>query len=107
MDALGNPRWTLDGKLVGFIASFCPLETAAIAADGLGGAIITWAGSGNIWAQRADSLGNFLWGVSPVAVCSASGSQNQPEVLADVEGGAIIAWEDRRSLSRWDIYAHK
>jgi head-tail adaptor len=107
MDALGNPRWTVDGKLMGFIANFCPLETPAIAADGSGGAIMTWEGSGNIWAQRADSLGSLLWGVSPVAVCSASGSQNQPEILADVGGGAIIAWEDRRSLARWDIYAQK
>lgn len=107
LNASGIPRWTADGILVGPNGFICTLETPAIAPDGANGAILTWAdqlGFG-IQAQRVDSTGTFLWGASPLNVCAASGSQSLPEVVVDAQGGAVIGWQDRRSLSVTDVYA--
>lgn len=57
--------------------------------------IIYW--SAIAWAQ---------WVTDGAAICTASGTQEFPQVVSDGSGGAIIVWLDRRSGDR-DIYAQK
>jgi hypothetical protein len=107
LDASGTPLWTTDGVFVAALGSFCTNQEPTLVADGYGGAILTWAGS-DVFAQRVDPSGAFLWGGgAPVTVCGASGAQTQPEILLDGAGGAVIAWQDRRSITRNDIYAQQ
>jgi hypothetical protein len=78
--------------------------------DGYSGTIVVWqdgrASSQDIYAQRIDPTGMVLWPDSGVAVCTASSDQTLPVAISDGHGGAIIAWQDRRS-SRWDIYSQR
>jgi phosphosulfolactate phosphohydrolase-like enzyme len=83
-----------------------------IVSDGSGGAIMAWydsrGGSYDIYAQRVDASGYVKWGANGLAICTASGSQYRPEIIADGSGGAIITWYDYRTSSNgYDIYAQK
>ena len=81
-----------------------------IAADGLGGAIITWhdyrSGSEDVYAQRIDAEGRTLWEAGGVPVCQATGTQWFPKIVSAESSGAIIAWLDRRG-GNFNIYAQK
>jgi len=52
-----------------------------------------------------NALGIAQWTTDGVALCMAAGSQLAPTIVADGAGGAIVTWEDIRSLSTYDIYA--
>jgi hypothetical protein len=99
------PGWQPNGIAVCDTANcFLP----KIVSDGNSGAIICWtekyrgADSVNhytddIYAQRVDSGGNFVWQSQGVPVCSLSNSwSSYPAMITDGQGGAIIAWEDDR-----------
>jgi hypothetical protein len=85
-------------------------QSLQICSDGVGGVIITWAdqrdGLSNIYAQRVNSSGGFMWSMNGVAICTDPYAQGEPKICSDGMGGAIIAWEDSRSLSK-DIYAQR
>jgi hypothetical protein len=109
VDQYGQALWTFDGVPVCTAAEmqFIP----AIASDGAGGAIIAWtdARSGtdtDIYAQRVDASGTPLWPTNGVAICTASNNQREARILPDGAGGAIIAWDDERSV-RSNIYAQR
>ena len=42
-----------------------------------------------------------------MAISTASGNQQSPQLASDGGSGAIIAWQDYRSGSEWDIYAQR
>jgi hypothetical protein len=80
--------------------------------DGVGGAIVTWqdARSGtnyDIYAQRVNASGVVQWTANGVALCSAEGHQQPPDIASDGAGGAIITWWDNRGGSVSDIYAQR
>jgi len=78
--------------------------------DGSDGAIITWQdprATANIYAQRVDAAGDTLWAMDGVPVCTAVNNQYQPVAISDGAGGAFIVWQDRRSVSNWDIYGQR
>jgi len=87
-------------------------DSPAIAADAAGGAIITWTdprgGFTDIYAQRVNSAGAAQWTADGVAVCAATNSQNDPQILAD-NGGALLLWNDARDSGTTDvdIYAQR
>ena len=81
----------------------------ASAGDGSGGSIIAWqdkrSGTNyDIYAQRVNASGDVQWAANGVAICSADSDQVSPAIISDGKGGAIIAWQDKRSGS-YDIYA--
>jgi len=97
--------------VVGWVPNgICLCDTAPsglpkIVSDGNSGAIICWTEcyrdqvslDDDIYAQRVDSGGNFVWQSQGVPVCSLKGSySNYPAMISDGQGGAIIAWEDSR-----------
>ncbi|KPJ58290.1 MAG: hypothetical protein AMJ46_14420, partial [Latescibacteria bacterium DG_63] len=85
-------------------------KSARISSDGAGGAIITWedfrSGSHlDIYVQRVNSSGTVQWTANGVAICTAPNHQRYPEIISDGAGGAVIAWQDYRAGSDYDIYA--
>jgi hypothetical protein len=116
VDSSGNRLWTTDGVGVrSQPTTASSASTPQIAPDGSGGAIITWpdfrSGSKNdIYAQRVDPNGNRLWTTDGVGVRSQPGTASEalyPRIAPDGSGGAIITWHDRRSGSKYDIYAQR
>jgi hypothetical protein len=84
-----------------------------IAADGAGGAIVTWvdrrdtlATRSDVFAQRVNAVGAPQWTIDGVALCAATGDQMSPVIAPDGAGGAIIAWADNRGANE-DIYAQR
>jgi hypothetical protein len=109
INASGVVQWKADGV---------PISTAngnqmiaAIASDGLGGAIITWSDGRNgldyIFAQRINSSGVVQWTADGVEISSAIGFQTDPTIISDGLGGAIITWRHFIEVSNTDIYAQK
>ncbi len=108
VNSSGTPQWTADGVAV------CSATNAQISPqiteDGSGGAIIAWqderAGNYDIYARRINSSGTPQWTADGVAVCTASNSQNYPQLIPDGTGGAIVTWADQRA-GNVDIYARR
>src|SRR5262249_15333319 len=57
-------------------------------------------------AFAADPSRAAVWPSNGRALCTATGDQAAPALLCDSDGGAIVAWEDRRSGVA-DIYAQR
>jgi len=78
----------------------------AMISDGEGGVIVTWedhrSGDGDIYAQRVDSEGKVLWQEGGVEICAVQGEQENPRIVSDGNGGAIIAW-----LSELQLYTQR
>ncbi len=112
IDASGNPGWTADGEAI--CTADMIQHDPAIALDGKGGAIIAWAdyrsggaGSGDIYVQKIRPNGTQLWGTNGKVICSVAGNQYDPVIIPDGEFGAIVAWQDYRSGSFYDVYGQK
>lgn len=108
----GAPLWTADGVVVCGAAG--TQQSPKIVTDGSGGGIIGWVdfrnGNYDIYAQRISSAGVPAWGPDGVAVCTATGFQEDPALVADGSGGAIVCWTDQRSGPSYtdsDIYAQR
>lgn len=104
----GTVQWKTDGVEV---SNYLYYQGApVIASDGKGGAIIAWqdvrAGNNDIYAQRINPEGEYMWTEHGIPVCSASQSQQSAVIVSDGVGGAIIIWEDLRNGNS-DIYAQR
>lgn len=76
-----------------------------------GSAFIAWQdyrnGSNyNIYAQRASDAGLLLWddNVTGKLICGGLSQKENLSMVTDIDGGAIIAWQDSRN-GNTDIYA--
>ncbi|MBW1985531.1 MAG: hypothetical protein JRI53_12490 [Deltaproteobacteria bacterium] len=109
VDSTGNVKWSANGTVI--CEANGDQETPQICSDGAGGALITWedlrsGSNGDIYAQRINSTGNVKWTANGVAICTINDDQDAPQICSDGNGGAIITWEDLRSV--WeDIYAQR
>jgi len=107
VNASGSRLWTANGVAICTAAS--SQYNPQLVSDGVDGAIITWfdprSGNYDIYAQRVNASGNVLWTANGVAICTATEYQQHPQLISDGAGGAIIAWDDKRSGSYYDIYA--
>jgi len=105
----GDTSWAANGIPVCTATGNQTLPT--LINDGSGGAIITWTDARgvnyDIYAQRINANGDTLWTKDGAVICAATAMQRNPAIVSDSAGGAIIAWEDRRSGSDWDIYAQR
>lgn len=80
-----------------------------IVSDGFGGAVICWQDKRNgsdydIYAQRVNSSGVSQWAANGVGLCLLAETQSNPKMVPDQAGGAIIAWQDKRTSLGFDIY---
>jgi len=109
VSAGGVAMWGANGVAVcvGMREQFDPTVTS----DGAGGAIIAWQdGRSSYWdiyAQRIDAGGTAMWTENGVGICTASYNQYRPQITTDGAGGAIIAWDDARDASQYDIYVRR
>lgn len=113
VSATGTLLWAADGVAL-CTAAFNQLNPK-IVTDGAGGAVIAWmddrngggAGNYDIYAQRVNASGVVQWSADGLPVCTATGIQNNQQLLAD-NSGAMIVWSDGRSGSaNADIYAQR
>ena len=109
VDINGNALWTPEGVAVCTAAG--SQYNPRLTSDGAGGAVIAWldasSGQNDIYAQRIDASGHVLWAINGVAVSTETGNQISPTLVPDGGGGAIIAWQDYRSGTNYDIYAQR
>ena len=105
----GTVQWAADG--VPLCTATASQDNVQVIPDGLGGAIITWQdnrnGNYDIYAQRVNASGTVLWAANGVPICTATWSQQYPQVTSDGGGGAIITWQDSRSIVYNEIYAQR
>jgi hypothetical protein len=107
VDSTGSVQWTGNGIAICTAANqqYYP----EITTDGAGGAIITWYdyrfGNSDVYAQRIDSIGAIKWTADGVVICNAAGADD-PDIVSDGVGGAIITWKDVRS-GNFNIYAQR
>ncbi len=106
VNASGLVQWTANGVAICTAANDQTFPT--IVSDGSGGAIITWqdlrGSDQDIYAQRVNASGLVQWTANGVAICTATGLQENPTIVPDGLGGAIITWDNLRN-SNYDIYA--
>lgn len=109
IDSLGNVLWTANG--IGVCIKALDQRSPKIISDQLGGAIIVWEDSaGGFWdlyAQHINSSGIATWTAGGVIISNAADSQINPKIISDNSNGAIIAWQDRRNLSEYNIFAQR
>ncbi len=101
----GALSWTPNGNLV--CNAQDDQDYPCITKDGSGGAIISWHvnnANEDLFAQRINTSGAIQWTPAGVPICTATGKQGYPQIVADASGGAIITWADRRNGSNNDIY---
>ena len=77
-----------------------------------GNAIITWKDERNyfdIYTQSIGLSGNILWTGNGVVICNEPSIQNNVKLCADINGGAIICWQDSRNggTEPYDIYTSR
>ncbi len=105
----GTPQWAVNGVSLtsGNGGEYAP----QIVSDGSNGAIITWhdtrSGNGDIYAQRVNYSGGLLWAAAGVALCTAPAEQDDPHIVGDELGGAIVSWSDQRFSATRDVYARR
>jgi len=106
----GAVQWTANG--VALCTAQGNQSIPVIASDGAGGAIVTWYDfRGLVWdiyAQRVTSTGVASWTTNGLAICTSLGDQQNPSIVSDGAGGAIVAWQDNRLGSNgYDIYVQR
>jgi hypothetical protein len=113
VDSFGRVQWIDNGVKVGGAADDQRLPQ--VVPDGAGGAIVAWEdsrdGNWDIYAQRVDASGTPLWTLNGVVLCDDPADQYNFHMIADGEGGAIVAWEDERNFAvsgaSLDLYTQK
>ncbi len=108
INAGGAIQWLLNGIEI-YSSPFTISSYRSMISDGTGGAVFTWQNSTpddytDIYGQRVDANGNFLWANDVLGVSTAPDEQDTPVLTSDGAGGAIIAWEEYRN-DDGDIYA--
>jgi hypothetical protein len=112
-----DPGWTPDGVAV--CTAPGTQRNPAMAADGMGGVVIAWQDNRatvptapqllDLSALRLTSAGTPApgWPADGAPLCTAEGFQQLPQVAADGNGGAFVAWLDSRNPdpAGTDIYA--
>ncbi|MCP4573724.1 MAG: T9SS type A sorting domain-containing protein [bacterium] len=96
VDGTGTPLWTSGG--VDICTEEHQQQKHRIVSDGAGGAIIVWRDSrgtyNDVYAQRIDASGTVRWTVDGIPICTYNGAKDEPRIVPDGLGGAIITWED-------------
>lgn len=116
LNSAGVAQWGASDKRVNQITTNDQIEPST-AVDGVGNFYVVWgdrrdqASSGwDIYAQKLDSAGNFLWGVNDIKVNKNNDTANQrePSTSIDSTNNLYIAWTDARNgPSNQDIYMQK
>jgi len=103
----GTVAWDTNGVFIS--GPYGPQRSEELVSDLAGGAIIVWDdrrnGDGDIYAQRVDSTGQYLWTIYGEPILVAPEEQFRPKLVSDGASGAIVCWPDSRDDS--SIYANR
>ncbi|MBF8247265.1 MAG: xylanase [Bacteroidetes bacterium] len=66
----------------------------------------TNGGTYDVYASRITGSFALPWTANGVPICTADSTQTNPTAVSDGSGGAIVAWQDKRS-GNYDIYASR
>jgi hypothetical protein len=105
------PGWPANGLAVCALPS--SQQTASMAADGAGGAIVTWqdarSGTLDVYAQHVRSNGTLdpAWPIDGLLVAGGPGDQMLARTRSDGGTGVITVWRDTRDqlTTGLDLYA--
>ena len=106
-----DPAWPVDGTAL--TTDLLDQSQAQIAADGVGGAVVTWldsrGGNSDIYAHHVLATGvvDPAWPVNGRGVCIAAGAQEHPMIAMTGASNAVITWQDMRVGSSYDVYAQR
>lgn len=84
-------------------------EDPVIIGNDDGSVIIAWVDfrnedAGDVYAQKLDTNGDFVWATEGVPICLAGDIQISLNIVNDANGGAYIIWQDSRNPGGADIY---
>ena len=83
LNSSGVPIWAVQGVLV--CTALGDQYHLTAAPDGFGGVLLAWTdfrnGNGDVYAQRVSAAGAGLWGANGVALTTASGTQELPQIV--------------------------
>jgi hypothetical protein len=110
ISGVGTALWTANGVAISAYSQ--GQYNPAVAADGAGGAIMTWMdqrfGNNDIYAQRINASGVTQWTADGMVISGASGSQFYPYLDTDGAGGAIVAFlDDRFGGSVYQVFVQR
>lgn len=111
IDMLGNPGATKNGVLISSSHIEDTSLPQSVVSDGQGGIFVAWSdystpGTNRVRAQWiTNNLVN--WPAGGVVVCTNSALQISPTLVPDQAGGVVVAWQDYRSGSQFDLYAQR
>ncbi len=80
--------------------------------DGAGGAIVAWQDfrsmtDYDVYVQRVLPNGQRQWITDGVTVTSIANDQTLPKLTSDGQNGALIAWQDMRNGTDFNIFAQR
>jgi hypothetical protein len=108
IDANGVHAWQMDGIPV--CAENGTQWYPQIVSDGQNGVVICWddkrSGYYDVYAQRMDGAGNYLWQMNGIAVSAAPENQEYSQIAMCGKDSFILTWQDYRNGNA-DIYAQK
>lgn len=108
LDGNGNKTWKDEGIEICGIPS--NKENFQIAANGEKGFYVVWddnrQGYEGVYLQQIDPSGKILFDPSGKFIAKRTKEKNTPQVAADGENGAIVAWSDPYA-GDLDIYAQR
>ncbi len=112
LDSLGAPQWMENG--IPLYASPESQGNPRIVDDGAGGVVVSWFESrlsrtaNDIYAQRVDTSGDFLWAPEGVNVFHADeGSIGIMWMVSDGAGGGIVSWPHNYDCEPGRIFAKR
>lgn len=111
LDSAGNRLWPSDGITVA--AGTGHQTVVQLVPDGLGGTFAIWQDwlgypdkDKNLFAQRLDGEGLFLWSV-PATITAAPNEQFNAHAAPDGTGGLLVTWGDSRDPEDANVYAQR
>ena len=111
LTAAGQTMWSANGVVV--CSQPGDQIEPKLVTDGLAGAILAWtdyrAGTGfsDVYSQHIGADGLRQWAPDGQALCVATNTQWNVQLASDGAGGAIAAWQDRRSGLYDNIFAQR
>ena len=107
LDSAGQHLWSpAETLVVGGTTVTALSESITMLSDGQGGTVIAWLDVRNrattlkekkeVYAQRISGAGQPLWSPTGIRVLAADGWDIAPAFIPDSDGGALIAWQDKR-----------
>jgi hypothetical protein len=108
-------QWSTDPNInTAVVTDSYQQNSCKVVSDGSGGAIIVWwdynvsLGNDdyNIYAQRINAQGVIQWDARGVPICTNPAMQHVPHVASDGQGGALIAWFDKRNIKN-EVFAQR